>query len=101
MSHKKDDRLIWVILFNVTPRLQQNSTSYQYDQYGHKMRPCHKDMLYHIDHLTVNITSRISQTFPNFLIFPKISALSRKLALAQYLLEKLGEVYTINFLIVM
>ena len=39
--------------------------------------------------------------FLNFLIFPKISALSQKLALVQNQFEKLGEVYTINFLIVM
>ena len=38
--------------------------------------------------------------FLNFLIFPKISALSQKLALVQNQLEKLGEVYTNNFLIV-
>ena len=37
--------------------------------------------------------------FLNFLIFSKISALSQKLALVQNQLEKLGEVYTINFLI--
>ena len=40
-------------------------------------------------------------TFLNFLIFPKISALYQKLAMAQNQLEKLGEVYTIYFLIVM
>ena len=39
--------------------------------------------------------------FLNFFIFPKISALSKKLALVQNQLEKLGEVYMINFLIVM
>ena len=40
-------------------------------------------------------------TFLNFLIFPKISPLSQKLALVQNQLEKLGEVHTNNFLIVM
>ena len=41
------------------------------------------------------------EAFLNFLIFPKILALSQGLALVQNQLEKLGEVYTINFLIVM
>ena len=39
--------------------------------------------------------------FSNFVIFTKISALSQKLALVQNQFEKLGEVYTSNFLIVM
>ena len=39
--------------------------------------------------------------FLKFLIFPKISAFSQKLALAQNQLEELEEVYTSNFLIVM
>ena len=43
------------------------------------------------------VCGRISK----FLDFPKISALSQKLALAQNQSEKLGEVYTINFLMVM
>ena len=34
----------------------------------------------------------------NFMIFPKISGLCQELAHAQNQLEKLGEVYTINFL---
>ena len=38
--------------------------------------------------------------FLNFLIFPKISGLCLKLALAQNFLEKLGLVYPSNFLIV-
>ena len=50
--------------------------------------------------IIVNWTESVD-AFLNFLIFPKISALSQKLALAQNQLEKLGEVYTINFLIVM
>ena len=36
--------------------------------------------------------------FLNFMIFPKISGLCQELAHVQNQLEKLGEVYTINFL---
>ena len=50
--------------------------------------------------IIVNSTSSVD-AFLNFLIFPKKSALSQKLALVQNQLEKLGEVYTSNFLIVM
>ena len=50
--------------------------------------------------IIVNWTSSVD-AFLNFFIFPKISALSKKLALVQNQLEKLGEVYMINFLIVM
>ena len=39
--------------------------------------------------------------FLKFLIFPKISALSQKLAPVQNQLEILGEVYTVNFFILM
>ena len=50
--------------------------------------------------IIVNWTSSVD-AFLNFFIFPKISVLSKKLALVQNQLEKLGEVYMINFLIVM
>ena len=50
--------------------------------------------------IIVNWTESVDALL-NFLIFPKISTLSQKFALVQNQLEKLGEVYTSNFLIVM
>ena len=46
--------------------------------------------------IIVNWTLSVD-AFLNFLIFPKISALSQKLALVQNQLEKLGKVYMNNF----
>ena len=50
--------------------------------------------------IIVNWTLSV-EAFLNFLIFLKIPWLCQKLALAQNLLEKLGEVYTSNFFLVM